>query len=270
MTKPLATILAIIAACTALCAPVWLRSGADEKVPAWIEPPGVRQESDSVSECRITAQRYDHELLLTPMRLEDFESTASDEVSPKEESSPVVEAPPGSDKIETVNALTGPPLEPEKPLNEMPASVPDSTPARETTIDGKPFVWVQGFGYIESGARAGSPMQKICTSGVRLVWAARACRRRVPTRHLPPSSEQSARSSTRPSMRLRKRTASPPDYRLETIHGQEMNPEKNNTRLCCRYVPRRSLFVICQRLTARDIPPPPGTGSRRSWDLSVR
>ncbi|MGI5935331.1 MAG: hypothetical protein ACOX7I_00770 [Oscillospiraceae bacterium] len=224
MTKPLATILAIIAACTALCAPVWLRSGADEKVPAWIEPPGVRQESDSVSECRITAQRYDHELLLTPMRLEDFESTASDEVSPKEESSPVVEAPPGSDKIETVNALTGPPLEPEKPLNEMPASVPDSTPARETTIDGKPFVWVQGFGYIESGGSGEiTYAEDMYESGVKIgimgsegVSPPRA--NATPSAELP---EQIGEVIDQTINETPQKNSMPPDYRPETIPRAE-------------------------------------------------
>ena len=138
MKRPLAAGIIIIAACAALCAPVWPPSGAEGKVPAETQIPDV------------TAQFAEVEQPPLAVPIEVLEPVAAQSTEPEE-------APPCDDTTEIPEEET-PAQKLEDESTEQPRQPAPTTESRAVSpqmgdtriVDGQKQVYFLGFGWIES------------------------------------------------------------------------------------------------------------------------
>lgn len=128
MKKALA-ILALIAACGALCAPVWPRSGADEKVPTQSTITESFHPTAAVSE---TLSRKENEYTV-----DGQDDTACT----------VTEQPATVTKVAPQTAVPEPPQETPPSTPQSTGAPPSSKPADGAAQSG---AYVPGFGWVEN------------------------------------------------------------------------------------------------------------------------
>lgn len=122
----------VLTACVALCAAVWPRSAEDRIVPA--EP---------------VKNAVNADITVNPKETSQVISSAEDN-NPKPELGLDIEPPEMSITVKTENPESTQPTEPVSKTTS-PSAQPSADPksGSKTVIDGKPYVWIPGFGWIE-------------------------------------------------------------------------------------------------------------------------
>lgn len=129
-----------VIACVALCAAVWPRSAEVGDLPAEPVKTTVKAEIEALSE--------EKPPIIIPVVVSDPEP------KPVAESEPVKNVITAEEKTEQVS-----PAEPTFRAVSKPASVSaEPKPGDRTVIDGKPHIWIPGFGWIvdEGGGSVGT------------------------------------------------------------------------------------------------------------------
>ena len=122
----------IFTACVALCAAVWPQSAEDVKVPTDPVEPAIRTEIEAKSEETLSIVLSADNITSEPETVTESEPVKTKEILQEEKTKPASSAKPESQPTSASAQLSSEPK-----------------PGAKAVIDGKPSIWIPGFGWIE-------------------------------------------------------------------------------------------------------------------------